>query len=389
MIQVAPSGSPFPRPTGSSFPPPTQIGSRLPSSAPAPGSDTLDEDPPTSWEPIDLRPALAGEGPPAPAIWQHKRGHRLLYGGRTHAFFGASETLKSWAAQAAVAEVLSLSGDVLYIDYEDDQDGVTTRLKALGVADGGILEHLVYIRPDEPLTTGRGEYTRAGLRFYEILSGRSWQLAVIDGMTEAMTTEGLDVNDNADAARFQRRLMRPIADTGAAALAIDHQAKNADSGGRFAIGAQHKLAGLTGAAYRFESQRPLGRPDGSEPGVGLTKVTVSKDRPGYIRSRAQDGLVGILRVTSWPDERVDIDIIDNADLGDEGADMELAGRILTHLATYQGESGNQLEKGIGGNAAALRSAVKWMVGKGWIDVRKEGRSNCHYITEAGRKEAPE
>lgn len=348
-----------------------------------------DGDTPSSWRPLDMAAALTGEGPPAPDVWRHSRGHCLLYAGRTHAFFGASETLKSWAAQSAVAEVLRAGGSVLYVDYEDDQDGVAARLVALGVPHDAILTRLAYMRPDEPLMDHRDTYTRGGIDFHDTLRSQQWQLAVIDGMTEAMTTESLDVNDNADSARFQRRLMRPIADTGAAALAIDHQAKNADASGRFAIGAQHKLAGLTGAAYRFESMHTLGRPDGLEPTVGTSKITVSKDRPGFVRGKAVDGLAGILRVTSWPDLRVDVDLIDAADLGDAGADMELAGRILTHLATYEGESGNQLEKGVRGNAGEIRATTKWMIGKGWIRVQKEGRSNCHYLTDTGRQETPD
>lgn len=349
---------------------------------------TGDDDTPSSWAFIDLRAALAGEGPPPPAIWTHAGGHCLLYARRTHAFFGASETLKSWAAQAAVAEVLVAGGHVLYIDFEDDQVGVTARLRALGVTDAQILAQLAYARPDEPLVDNRDRYTRGGLDFHRQLEDRPWQLAVIDGMTEAMTTEHLDVYDNADSARFQRRLMRPIADTGAAALAIDHQAKNTDAAGRFAIGAQHKLAGLTGAAYRFESQRPLGRPQGAEESVGLTKVTVSKDRPGFIRGRSTDGLAGIFRVTSWPDGKVDAELIDPADLGDSGANMELAGRLLTHLATYDGESGNQIEKGVSGNTSEIRATLKWLHGKGWISIEKSGRSHVHTLTDEGRKQVP-
>jgi hypothetical protein len=353
--------------------------------------DQMEESTPTSWAPIDLTSALRGEGPPSPTIWRHRRGHCLLYPGRTHAFFGASETLKSWAAQAAVVEVLNLGGHVLYIDYEDDQDGVVGRLRALGATEQQILEQLVYIRPDEPLMT-REAYTPGGLDFHQTLRSRSWLLAVIDGMTEAMTTEGLDVNDNADAARFQRRLLRPIADTGAAALAIDHQTKNADTSGRYAIGAQHKLAGLTGAAYRFESERPLGRPDGTDPSIGLTKITVSKDRPGFVRGRSHDGRAGTLRVTSWPDLTIDVELLDNADLGDEGADMEVAGRILKHLATYEGESKSQLEKQLGGNADAVRAARDWLVNKEWIRVHKgdkPGTPHRLFLTDLGRQQVPE
>lgn len=339
----------------------------------------------TSWEPVDLQAALAGERPPPPSVLAHKRGHCLLYAGRTHTFQGPSESLKSWCAQLAVAQTLTAGHDVLYVDFEDDETGVVERLLALGVPEGSVVERLVYVRPDEPLMTRDDRLTAAGLRFQELLGERPWKLAVLDGVTEAMTTEGLELNDNADAARFARRILRPLADTGAAAVAIDHQTKSGE-GGRFALGAQHKLAGLTGASFRFEPLRPLGRAVGSEPVVGTVKVSVSKDRPGHVRAHSTDGQVGILKITAWPDGGVQAEVVDPADLGDAGADMELVGRILEHLATYEGESMNQLEKSVQGKSTALRAACKWLAGKGWVEVRKEGQANRHYLTDKGRAE---
>lgn len=345
--------------------------------------------PVSSWEPVDVLAAIRAGGPPPPTVFAHARGHRLLYPGRTHAFFGPSESLKSWAAQAGTAEQLIEGGHVLYLDYEDDAAGVGARLVALGVPEEAIEKRLVYIRPDEPLITRKGTYTPGGLRFAEILEQRRWSLGVLDGMTDAMSTEGLDLNDNADAATFSRRLLRPIADRGAAALAIDHQPKNAAETGRFAIGAQHKLAGLTGAAFRFEPQRPLGRPDGTEAKVGVSKVTISKDRPGYLRGRSHDGLVGLFRVTAWPDGKVDAEMVDPADLGDQGVDLALAGRLLRHLATYEGASKNQLEETVTGKRDAIRATVVWLIGKGWVRVEKEGQAHRHYLTAEGRQEVPE
>lgn len=347
-----------------------------------------EEDAPTSWEPVDVVAELRSGGPPPPDVLTHARGYRLLYAGRTHAFFGPSESLKSWAAQAATAEVLLEGRPVLFIDYEDDAASVGARLVALGVPEDAIAAHLVYVRPNEALVDRQGRWTPAGLRFLELVDERPWALAVLDGMTEAMSTEGLDLNDNADAASFARRILRPLADTGAAVVGIDHQPKNAGETGRYAIGSQHKLAGLTGAAYRFEPERPLGRPAGTEPVTGLSKVTVSKDRPGYVRGRTQDGAVGLFRVTAWPDGKLDADIIDRADLGDEGADMVIAGRVLTHLATYEGASKNQLEESVVGNRDAIRAVTSWMVGKGWIEVRPVGTAHRHYLTDTGRQEVP-
>lgn len=340
----------------------------------------------TTWEPIDLRAALAGERPPPPTIWHHKRGHALLYAGRTHVLAGESESLKSWALQAAAVEVLGGGGDVLYLDYEDDELGVVERLLALGAKPDDVLEHLVYLRPDEPTRTRSGEYTPGGLRYEELLVERQWRLVILDGTTEAMTTEGMDPDrGNADAATFNRRFLKRAAATGAAAVAIDHVVKNAE-GGRYALGAGHKLAGLTGAQFVFKPQRPLRRALTDQPEVGIVKVSVTKDRPGWIRGRGDE--VGLWRITAWPDGKVDAEMIDAADLGDDGADMRLAGEILSYLDTYNGASKNQLEEGLTGKRDGIRAAVTWMIGKNWIRVEKEGQAHRHYLTDEGRAEVP-
>lgn len=366
-------------------PPDEEVGSDVGSDVPPHAED----EGPTTWEPQDVVAALRSGGPPPPEVLAHARGHRLLYAGRMNALFGPPESLKSLAAQAAGTEVLAVGGDVLYVDYEDDAGSVGARLVALGATEDAIAAHLVYVRPDEALVDGRGRWTRAGLRFLALVTERPWRLAIVDGITEAMTTEGLEVNENADAATFARRLLRPLADAGAAVVAIDHQPKNAGETGRYALGSQHKLAGLTGAAYRFEPVRPLGRPDGTEEVVGWSKVTVSKDRPGYVRGKSREGHVGLFRVTAWPDGTLDAAVIDEADLGDIGADLALAGRVLDYLATYEGAAKGAIESDVTGRAESIRATLRWLEGKRWISIKKEGSAHRHYLTDEGRKEVPE
>jgi len=56
-------------------------------------------------------------------------------------------------------------------------------------------------------------------------------------------------------------LARPITDTGAALVEVDHVAKNRETRGRFAIGGQQKLAGVA-VAYGVEV---IDRPSASTP----------------------------------------------------------------------------------------------------------------------------
>ena len=106
---------------------------------------------------------------------------------------------------------------------------------------------------------------------------------------------------------FAERLTRPLARSGAAVLLVDHLAKNRESGNRFAIGAQAKLAGLDGAAYLLEVEAPFGHGR-----TGRSRILVAKDRPGHVastptppgiasapyRGRPDDGRVAVS--ITWP-----------------------------------------------------------------------------------------
>jgi hypothetical protein len=245
----------------------------------------------TSWEPVDLTAALAGEDVPPATVLARVDGVALLYPGRTHMFQGESESLKTWAALIAAAQELEHGNAVLWIDYEDDEVGVTQRLRSLGVAADVIRERFTYIRPDEPLNDRQGRATPGNVRLGQLLEQRTYTLAVIDGTTEAMATEGLNLIDNTDIATWARRLAKRLAATGAAVTSLDHVVKNRGEGvsNRYAIGGQHKLAGLTGAAYRFDIVRPLARATGSEPVTGAVTSRWSRTDPATSALTASTG----------------------------------------------------------------------------------------------------
>lgn len=336
----------------------------------------------TSWEPVTLTVALDGGDLEMPCILARTDGRALIYPGRIHSFQGESESCKTWAALLAVVEVIVGGGDVLMIDFEDDEAGVTARLRALGLSAEQILAHLVYIRPDEPLYTRQGQPTEAAAAFQRVITSRPFVLSVIDGVTESMVTEGLELLSNSDIAAWMRRLPRPIAATGAAVIVVDHVVKNREAQGRYAVGGQHKLSGLTGAAYAFTTLRPFSRSVGAEPVEGTITITVAKDRPGYVRGWAADGKAGTLELTSWPDGAVTGAI--SPGTTHTMPDMAVLRRILDYLSIYDGASKNQIEKGIEGGAAKIRDALGWMLDQDWLRVEPKGRSYLHWLTPAGR-----
>ena len=341
---------------------------------------------PSSWVPVDLTDALAGVDIPAPEIWYRTDQTPLIYRARVHWFQGESESCKSWAAQTIVAEQLTQGHNVLYIDYEDDDRGVVSRLLALGTPADSIARHLTYIRPDEPLRDRHGRYTDGWVDFADTLE-TTYRLCVIDGVTEAMTTEGLELNSNTDIAAWMRLLPKRIAATGAAVICIDHVTKNGETQGRYAIGGQHKLAGVTGAAYKFTTLRPLARATGTGPVTGTVAVTVMKDRPGYVRGRSPEGKVGILSITAYPDGGVTAKI-EPHDALSVPVDMAIAGRILTYLSVYDGSSKAKIEESVEGKAVSIRAALAWLVGQGLVRVEQKGSSHLHWLTAKGREEVP-
>jgi hypothetical protein len=348
--------------------------------------DGEDDDSPSTWRPVDLTDALAGHDVPPPELLARIDGPCLLYRGRTHWWQGETESCKTWLAAIAAAEQLNGDGDVGWFDFEDDERTVVARLRALSVTNDAIAGHLTYVRPEEPLVDRQGRATRGGVDLAALLDHKTFGLVVIDGVTEAMVSEGLDLIDNADVAVWVRRLPKRLAGTGAAVAVLDHLTKSREGQGRYAIGGQHKLAGVTGAGYRFEVVKPFGRAVGNEPSTGIVTITVVKDRPGHVRARAVDGRIATLELTAWPDGGITSALIapDSA----PAPDLHLCRRIIDYLLTYDGASKNAIEKDVDGKAERIREAIAWMVDlpRCWVRVEKVGVAHRHYITEVGRAE---
>ena len=83
---------------------------------------------------------------------------------------------------------------------------------------------------------------------------QTYALAVIDGVTEGLGLFGYATVDNDDIAKWIRAVPNQIAArTGAVVVLVDHVTKNPRDRGRHAIGAQSKMAGLTGARTSWTS----------------------------------------------------------------------------------------------------------------------------------------
>lgn len=354
------------------------------------GPEGVDEESISTWRPVDLGPALAGETPPPGVIFKRTDGLALLYAGKTHQFYGETESCKTWGALVAAIEVLDAGGLVLWIDYEDGPATVVERLRALGASPDQIRAGIHYINPEEATQLKDGRITGGGVDFHHLITANTYTLAVIDGVTEGMTAEGLDPLGTIDAAEFGKRIARKIARTGAAVVTLDHVSKSHDEGGkRFALGSQHKTSGITGAAYLFEPLHSFHRATPDNPEVhGAISIKVSKDRPGHVRAGA-DGYeklkrVAIMHLTAyWGDGGV-TSRLERPDIATETPPAKLMAAIANELAYTDGLSLRGMENAIGGKADTTRRALKHMTAAGLLTVEKSGQSHRHYLTDLGR-----
>ena len=223
------------------------------------------------WAPVDLTEILErGETVEQPTVLERTDGVCLLYPGTVHSIAAEPESGKSWVALIGTAQELRAGAHVTYLDFEDRPGRIVGRLLLLGVPPHRIRERFHYIRPMKKLDA-------AGTQHMEHAAARS-SLVVVDGITEVMALHGLDLNDQTDIATFLALIPRRLADLGPAVLQVDHLPKTTEHDNRFAIGGQHKLAGLDGAGYMLKVIDPFGR--GKK---GKAILTVAKDREGAVR----------------------------------------------------------------------------------------------------------
>lgn len=239
------------------------------------------------WEPTDLGDPQYSVPPPPPDIWRRSDDVALLYGGKVNVFFGPSESLKSWAAQLACASTMDDGDPVVYVDFENDARSVRNRLVSLGCQE--TLDLCWYYEPSSAPTPSQWH------RLLEQLRSEA-QLVVLDGISNAMAAFGWSPLDHDDCVRFDLQVLRPLAETGAAVLGVDHTAKNA-AGEPSPFGAQHKKAAVTGTLVRFEPVQAFGR------GLkGSAALYLDKDKPGYLRQHeGTKGAIADLHLESLAD----------------------------------------------------------------------------------------
>jgi hypothetical protein len=329
----------------------------------------------STWEPIDLAPFLDGSFvPDVPELLARTDGVMLLYRGRVHSFHGESESGKSWIALGAMATELAAGHACVMLDFESDAATVVGRLLRMGVPREAIRDHLHYLRPE----TSPQQLAREFTAWSKLLAG-SYAVAVIDGVTEALSVFSVSSKDNDELTGWVRSVPRKLAAaTGAAVIMVDHVTKDADSRGRFAIGGQAKMAALDGAAYLVEVIEPLGVGL-----VGRVALRVAKDRPGGVRphsgswrkgDRTQEAAVVTIdssedMVTTFSVEPPRDSLADApGEVGfKNGVMMELMERVSIALENANAcLTRTHLKKAVTGNSDRIIDALEWLVEEGHV-----------------------
>ncbi len=318
------------------------------------------------WEPVDLGPVLRGECvTPAPTVLEVAPLVFLFYAARISALIGETESCKTWLILVAIAQELNAGHHVILADFEDRPETAVERLRALGVATEAIATHLTYLNPG-----GRFDELAEAVITEAIESRGPASLAVIDGVTEAMSDIGLDPMSGTDVAAYYQGSPRWLARTGAAVVLVDHVTKSQEGRGRWAIGSERKLSGLDGAAYTLESLRPFGRGK-----TGLVKVTVAKDRCGHVRQHAgAGGVIAVAELKSWPDDGVTVTF--EAPESSEGATFRPT-HIMTKLSEAiietPGLSTRALHACVTGKTETKTLALELLVTDGYAEARPGAR----------------
>jgi hypothetical protein len=287
------------------------------------------ERPGATWLSVDLQDVVDGTHELLePTVCRRAgSGLALFYPGKTHALIAESEAGKTWLALFAAKQEIDLGNHVFFYDFEDGPSGIVGRLLDMNVDPNDVIERFHYARPDEPLTP---ELRRELLAEQQAVAPT---LVIVDGVTEVMTQHDWGQNDNAAIAEFYRTILRPMADLGAAVVALDHLPKY-DEKRRGAIGGVHKLNGIDGAAYRLNVIKEI------VPGQrGITSVTVDKDRPGQVK-RQQD------------DRKRIADLIVDSEDNVLTVDLEMPGDVSTRT-----RSDGHTEKPLTGNRALVLNAL--------------------------------
>lgn len=252
-------------------PVPTVPGSRI--EGPEPGTEGPDPY-------ADIAAMLDGTlpAPPEPALLHRQDGRALTYAGQVNWVFGDPEGGKTWVCMAGCSEALNRGKRALVIDLDHNgPDATVSRLLALGAPPEALRDRarFRYTEPDDHL---------ALLQVVADMANWNPAVAIVDSIGELLPLFGTNSNSADEFTAVHTRVLKPLAKSGAAVLAVDHLAKGQDSRAHGPGGTAAKRRAIGGVSLRVKVK------DAFTPGKGGSAVlTVNKDRHGGVRQYCPTG----------------------------------------------------------------------------------------------------
>lgn len=316
--------------------------------------------------------ALVAEGfkREMPTLCEYAEGRFLLYAGRLNEIHGEPSVGKTNIALCIAAEVMHDGGRVLYLDPEDNPQGIGARFLALGGRPEDLLERFFYVHNPEP-----GEF--AALQAWA--REHKPALVFLDGLAEALAAEGLSEDVSGDILQFFRSRLRPFADAGAGVLISDHVVKDKETRGRWARGSGAKLGRYDGAVYEAKLIKAY-----SPEMAGSVRLIVSKDR---------NGGVGPLK-SEIVDLHFDRDAEGNPDIRFEAPSNEQRKQwqpsgLMQKISRYIEDHGEQTKSALRGlgNHTYVDQAISRLIELGHMSVENRGAARLHKIVNPYRETA--
>jgi hypothetical protein len=318
---------------------------------------------PHSWQPVDL--AALGDVPPLePTI------SGVSYPDTLSLVYGEPETVKTWLMLILCLEQNRQGAYTVWIDFEMTGATILRRLRDLGATENE-LSRFIYLRPSEPIASHLS--IRADID--ELIAEHAPTVVVIDAMAGGLALHELADNKNEDVERFYAAVTGPFRASGACVHIIDHVAKDRETRGRWAIGAQRKL-GAVDVGITVEMVTPFSRGR-----TGLARLRVTKDRHGALpRPYAAE-----LELKSDPDSgRITWEFRPaRAEGGNETGDAWKPTFLMEKVSAYlerqsAPQSRNDVVEGVGGKRQYVLQAIDHLVAEG-IATEQPGPRNSKLV----------
>ena len=313
------------------------------------------------------------KGEALPALLTRSDGATIFYAGKVNTVFGEPGMAKCWVALKTALEALENGGRVLWWDFEDKPDTMYRRAKALGKLDLITGENVAFIKDNNILELDEDGLPNLALTCAVewLAEGGIYSVVIID----AAESSGAP-SDGSPVTEWGKEKVQPFSSRSVGALILDHVPKRRQERPRGAIGSQHKLAKIDGAAIAITGKAWTKTQDGA------LVLRLEKDRQGDVPGNVGAKIAVVKGHYEGELLTISIDPPNQDDDGEEDVYMMLLDVI--GAAGAEGVRGTKALMGmVKGKNGPKHEAISMLIGDGLVVQTKDGKAQVHTITDAG------